>query len=94
MQIYEPQANIIEDMLHALRVKPSNHAADEVTDLIMAAAADLQGQGVEKIEFNDPLTKQAVKLYCKAHYGYDSNSEKYLEAYQALSMSMALLSDY
>lgn len=94
MQIYEPSTDFTNDMLCALRVKPNDRAVKEVTDLIMAAEADLQGQGVDHIDLSDPLTKQAIKLYCKAHYGYDDNSEKYLAAYQALSLSMALLSDY
>lgn len=94
MKVSEPNEDVIEDILHALRVSPDNRVSDEVTALIMAASADLQRQGVDVVDYNDPMTRQAVKLYCKAHYGYDSDSEKFLRAYESLSLGMALLSDY
>ena len=41
-----------------------------------------------------PLCKQALKLYCKGHYGYDKDQTTFRAAYAALRDSMALSGDY
>ncbi len=83
----------LAEMLRAVRVNDTETSREEITSLIQAAANDLERQGVEVIELSDPLTKQAVKLYCKAHYGYD-NEPRFQEAYEALSAAMSLSGDY
>ena len=86
---------LLSEMAQAVRVNLTDASSAELTGLIRAAAADLQRQGVQVIDLDDPLTKQAVKLYCKANYGYDDDSEKFRRCYEALSASMALdLTDY
>ena len=84
----------VEEMLHALRISNTEASSAEVEDLISAAVADLGRQGVKTIDLDDALTKQAVKLYCKAHYGYDKDTERFDAAYTALSAGMALCGDY
>ncbi len=81
------------EMIRAVRVNDTETSRSEITDLIKAAANDLDRQGVRTIDLDDPLTKQAVKLYCKAHYGYD-NEPRFQEAYEALSAAMSLSGDY
>ena len=83
----------LAEMLRAVRVNDTETSREEITSLIQAAANDLERQGVEVIELSDPLTKQAVKLYCKAHYSYD-NEPRFQEAYEALSAAMSLSGDY
>lgn len=84
---------LIEQLAKAIRVK-SEASEEEITDLVEACKKDLEIAGVYVTNENDPLCKQALKLYCKAHYGYDKDSEKFAAAYAALKDSMALSGDY
>ena len=81
-------------MIDAIRVSSTAMSIEEVTDLIYAAANDINRQGVRVINLEDPLTKQAVKLYIKANYGYDADHDRFRVAYEALSAAMALSGDY
>lgn len=83
----------IIQLMHAVRVK-SSVSKEEITDLAEACIKDLEIAGVYVTDAEDPLCRQAVKLYCKAHYGYDDDSEKFGEAYTALKDAMALSGDY
>lgn len=84
---------LIDDIKLSLRIK--NTAYDtEVQDLIDACKVDLNIAGVQEVEETEPLTAQAIKLYCQANFGYDENSEKFAKAYDGLKMSMALCGDY
>lgn len=69
---------------------------EEVLALAQAAVADLGIAGVYVVDEKDSLTYQAVRLYCKAHYGYDSENDtrRFLEGYKSLKTSMALCGDY
>ena len=85
---------MLEKVKLALRIK-SNKTDGDILDLIEACKLDLTTAGVKKINENDALIIQAVKLYCKANYGLDNkDSEKYLKAYQSLKDSLALCGDY
>lgn len=85
--------NILHDVKAAVRIK-SDAAGQEVLDLIESCIMDLEISGVYVCSENDPLVKQAVKLYCKANYGYDENTERFREAYESLKISMSLSGDY
>ena len=82
------------EMLRAVRVSRSATSEEEVDLLIQAAGADLNRRGVNIVDPEDPLTKQAIKLYCKGHYGYDKDSERFQKAYEALADGMSLSGDY
>lgn len=84
---------VIRDLMRAVRVKTAT-AEDEITDLAEACLVDLRIAGVYVEDPSDPLCKQAIKLYCKANYGYDTDSEKFREAYASLKDSMALSGEY
>ena len=49
-------------MIAVVRVNDTVTSRAEVTDLINAAAIDLNRQGVQTIDINEALTKQAIKL--------------------------------
>lgn len=84
---------LIDDIKLSLRIK--NTAYDtEIQDLIDACKIDLGIGGVQSVDETEPLTAQAIKLYCKGHFGYDENSEKFQQAYESLKIVMALASDY
>ena len=82
------------EMISAVRVSRSKTSEDEITLLIQAAGADLNRRGVDVVDPDDPLTKQAIKLYCKGNYGYDKGSERFMQAYESLADSMSLSGDY
>lgn len=84
---------LIDDIKLSLRIK--NNAYDmEIQDLIDACKIDLNIAGVQEVDETEPLTAQAIKLYCKGNFGYDENSEKFQQAYESLKIVMALASDY
>lgn len=85
--------DLTERLMRRIRVK-SDVAAEEIEDLVQACIKDLEIGGVYVTDLEEPLCKQAIKLYCKAHYGYDKDNEKFGAAYAALKDSMALSGDY
>lgn len=78
-----------------LRIRSDNTAFDaELQGLIDAAKQDLRRRGVKAAD-NDPLIKQAVKMYCKANFGYDgSNADKFQKSYESLAVSLSLSGEY
>lgn len=85
--------SLIHDMARAVRTK-SESGKEEVADLIEACKKDMEIKGVYVTDETEPLCKQAIKLYCKANYGYDKDSEKFAKAYSDLRDSMALSGNY
>lgn len=85
--------NTKEKLMKFVRVK-SSVALDEIEDLAEACVRDLEIAGVYCNDDSDALYLQALRLYCKAHYGYDKDTEKFRAAYAALKDSMALSGDY
>lgn len=84
---------LIDSVKSALRITTSD-MDDDIKDLICAAKADLRISGVKVILDTDPLVIQAVKLYCKAHFGDNDSNNKFLNAYQALKISMSLAGEF
>lgn len=85
-------AKKIDELKRNIRVK-SETAKEEIEGLVLSCKKDLEIVGVYG-SLGDPLYFQAVKLYCKANYGYDENAERFREAYESLRDSMALSGDY
>ena len=79
----------------ALRLR--NAAFDsEITVLIAAAKADLQLAGIEIKEGNEagyPLFEQAIILYCKGHFGYINDADKFIKAYESIKCALAFAGD-
>ena len=84
---------LIQELKRVVRVKSGN-AAEEISDLIESCKREMEIAGVYVTDENEPLCKQAIKLYCKGRYGYDKDSEKFWSAYESLRDSMALSGDY
>lgn len=88
---------MIDDVKIALRIT-SGAFDGEIADLIAAARQDLVLSGVLSIKANsntDPLIKQAVVTYTKAHFGYGNKDAPRLEmAYNLLKMHLTLSGDY
>lgn len=84
---------LIDSVKSVIRVKTGD-SNEEIKDLIEACKKQMELSGVYVKDDEDPLTRQAIKLYCKGHYGYDENTEKFLAAYVSLRDSMALSGEY
>ena len=84
---------LIDDVKLALRIT-ANDMDDDLKGLINAAKADMRISGVKIVLDTDPLVIQAVKLYCKGHFGDSDSSEKFLKAYEALKISMSLAGEF
>ncbi len=67
---------------------------DELLQTIQSCEIDLINGGVAKVDSSDAVVQQAVKLYCKAMFGYDSDSEKFSAAYEHLKAALALSGIY
>ena len=67
---------------------------DEITQTIQACILDLTNGGVKKIDLDDPLIQQALKLYLKAQFRSDPSAEKFAKSYEFLKYSLELSSDY
>lgn len=67
---------------------------DEIKQTMDAGILDLKNAGVKKIDIEDPLIKQALKLYLKSHFGYEKESEKFENSYTHLKISLSLSGDY
>lgn len=89
----EITTEFIIEIKRAVRVTTSL-ADEEIKNLASACVAEMQIAGVYITDLQDPLGKQAVTLYCKAHYGYDEKTEAFREAFQGLRDAMALSGDY
>lgn len=78
-----------------LWIRKSATALDgEIQQTIAAGLLDLQESGVQRLNSDDPLVQQALKLYLKAQFGFSDGSEKFEAAYERLKASMSLSSDY
>ena len=68
---------LINELKQFIRVS-SKEAEDELKALVPSCKKELEIAGVYGDE-TDPLYRQAIRLYCKAHYGYDEKAERFKE---------------
>lgn len=65
----------------AMRPAIKTNAYDsEIQDLINAAKADLKRLGIQGDDA-DPLIRQAIKTYCRLHFGTPEDAEKLERSY-------------
>jgi hypothetical protein len=85
---------LLDEIKTRLRIKNDAFDEAEIAPLIEAAKIDIRlGGGINILE-TDPLIKQAITLYCKAHFGFSEDSEKYAEAYEHMKRAIGLCGDY
>ncbi|MDK0667349.1 head-tail connector protein [Clostridium perfringens] len=85
---------MLEKVKLSLRIK-SDAFNIEILEMIEAAKLDLSISGIKKIDEDDPLIQQAIKIYCKANFGLDNkDSEKYQKSYNMLKEHLSLCGDY
>lgn len=74
--------------------KSSDIFDDEIVQTMNSCLLDLKNAGVQKLDTDDALIKQALKLYLKAQFGYEEDSEKFARSYEHLKSSLSLSGDY
>lgn len=84
---------ILTDVKNSLHITNAANDAD-IADVIAAAEIDLKIAGILVVNEADALTKQAIKLYCRAYFNYQGEGERWQKAYNSLRDSMALCGDY
>lgn len=89
---------LVDDVKTALRLSASAYD-DEVSDLISAAQEALVMGGVSAAEATavgpETPVKQAIILYCKAHFGLDNpDSEKYERSFWLAVSRLVMSSEY
>lgn len=80
-----------------LSLRISTAAFDaELEELIGACRLDLKMKGVRNIDDSENLTRQAVKLYCRANFANGDTKERelYADRYEKLAAAMSLCSFY
>lgn len=82
--------DILEQVKVNLRIISDKFDEAEIKPLIEAAKEELKAAGVKEMDMQDPLAQRAIVLYCKANFGFASDSEKYMAAYEKLRDAMAL----
>lgn len=85
--------SLVADARVWLRMTTTVHD-DEIEQTMDACILDLQNGGVVNIDISDPLIRQALKLYLKAQFGYDTKADRFEKAYEYLKYSLELSSDY
>jgi hypothetical protein len=84
---------ILDEVKGSLRI--TNTASDiDIADVVSACELDMRLAGVVSIDANDALTRQAIKLYCRAYFNFQGEGVRWQEAYNGLKNSMALCGDY
>lgn len=66
---------------------------EEIGQVMEACLLDLHNAGVDDLRMTNPLIQQAVKLYCKAQFGFGDDNNKFACAYECLKCSLALSDD-
>lgn len=87
------EQTILEKVKTSLRITTDDFD-DEVLDLIQACLADLTTAGVIVPETNDILILQAVKTFCRAHFGIPDNYDKLKASYDEQKAQLSMKSGY
>lgn len=82
-----------------LRESSADFDDAEIVPMICACFEDLRIAGVRNISDDwesedDSLIIRAVVLYCKAHFGYEEEAERYLSFYEKVKNAMATSKKY
>lgn len=92
----ESMATVLtEKMRNAIRISSkAEPITEEINDCIEACKRDLQQVGVANLDESDALIIQAIKLYCKAEFGYSEKSQQFRQSYESLKVALSLMDEY
>ena len=71
----------------------TNAYDDDIRELIEAAKADLEVVGII-VDESKPLVRQAIKTYCRLHFGNPENPERLQASYDAQKGQMMSATGY
>lgn len=86
-------STLVELVRADLGIKSDKKDGD-IQTAVRASFQRLRMRGVEIREEGEPLTQQAVKLYCRAWFNFQGDGDRYRQAFEALGDAMALSGDY
>ena len=85
---------LLDKIRETLRIT-HNKLDNEIQDMIDACKNDMIISGISKIDEEDPLVLQAIKVYCKREYESDMNKrDRYDLAYDSIIKHMGLTKEY
>ena len=85
---------LLDKIRETLRIT-HNKLDNEIQDMIDACKNDMIISGISKIDEEDPLVLQAIKVYCKREYESDMNKrDRYDLAYDNIIKHMGLTQEY
>ena len=85
---------LLDKIRETLRIT-HNKLDNEIQDMIEACKNDMIISGISKIDEEDPLVLQAIKVYCKREYESDMNKrDRYDLAYDNIIKHMGLTKEY
>lgn len=85
---------LLDKIRETLRIT-HNKLDNEIQDMIDACKNDMIISGISKIDEEDPLVLQAIKVYCKREYESDINKrDRYDLAYDNIIKHMGLTKEY
>lgn len=88
-------ATILEKVKVAVRTTTTDEGLeDELTDLIQACLLDLQTAGVVIPATIDTLVLQAVKTYCRMHFGAPADYDKLKASYDEQKAQLSMRTGY
>lgn len=86
-------AEILAKVKVSLRVT-TDAFDDEISDLISACQSDLQAGGVAIPSTIDTFVLQAIKTYCRAHFGNPDNYDRLKASYDEQKAQMSMRTGY
>lgn len=86
-------AEILAKVKVSLRVT-TDAFDDEISDLISACQSDLQAGGVVIPNTIDTFVLQAIKTYCRAHFGNPDNYDRLKASYDEQKAQMSMRTGY
>jgi hypothetical protein len=82
-------AMTILDYVRLVLRKTGTAFDEEISNLIASAKLDLAVAGVTNIQDTDPLIRQAIATYCKAHFGEADDYDRLKRSYDEQKAQLA-----
>lgn len=80
---------MLSEVKKALRVTAAAYDS-EIRGLMLAAEADIFRVGIVRTSENAALVDMAITTFCKAHFGYSDDTERYTDSYNRMLYSLAV----
>ena len=85
--------DILTEVKTALRVTTTAYN-DELTALIEAAKIDIYQANVGSVDYDDPILRRAIVLYCRLYFGSPADFDRLKSAYDELKAQLGMATGY